>query len=143
MIRQFNFSFDELTIDQKKIRKVLGYDGESLPAPFDNYLEEAISYASKLPDIHAIYRLFEEAFVDKTKSVLLAAGNEFKIGKTICNELKGSEQLAFFVCSAGKSISERSALLLRGEDSVLGYVYDVLGTFIVEAAGDLMKLIIF
>ena len=139
MIRQFNFSFDELTIDQQEIRKVLGYDGKLLPSPFDDYFEEAISYASNLLDIRATYRLVEEAFVDKTKSVLLAAGNEFKIGKTVCNELKGSEQLAFFVCSAGKSISEKSALLLRGEDPVLGYVYDVLGTFIVEAIGDLMQ----
>jgi len=139
MIRQFNFSFDELTIDQQEIRKVLGYDGKLLPSPFDDYFEEAISYASNLLDIRATYRLVEEAFVDKTKSVLLAAGNEFKIGKTVCNELKGSEQLAFFVCSAGKSISEKSALLLRGEDPVLGYVYDVLGTAIVEAAGDLMQ----
>jgi len=139
MIRQFNFSFDELTIDQQEIRKVLGYDGESLPSPFDDYLEEALKYASKLSDIRATYRIVEEAFVDKTKSLLLAAGNEFKIGKTVCNELKGSEQLAFFVCSAGKSISEKSALLLRGEDPVLGYVYDVLGTFIVEAIGDLMQ----
>ena len=137
MIRQFNFSFDKLTIDQQEIRKVLGYDGESLPSPFDNYLEEAISYASNLLDIRATYRLVEDAFVDKTKSVLLAAGNEFKIGKTVCNELNGSEQLAFFVCSAGKSISEKSALLLRGEDPILGYVYDVLGTFIVEATGDI------
>ena len=139
MIRQFNFSFDELTIDQKEIRKVLGYDGVSLPSPFDDYLKEAINYASKLLDIRATYRLVEEAFVDKTKSLLLTAGNEFKIGKTVCNELKGSERLAFFVCSAGKSISEKSALLLRGEDPVLGYVYDVLGTAIVEAAGDLMQ----
>jgi len=139
MIRQFNFSFDELTIDQQEIRNVLGYDGESLPSPFDDYLEEAISYGSKLTDILATYRLIEEVIVDKTQSRILAAGNEFKIGKTVCNELKGSEQLAFFVCSAGKSVSEKSALLLRGEDPVLGYVYDVLGTFIVEAAGDLMQ----
>ena len=139
MIRQFNFSFDELTIDQQEIRKVLGYDGESLPSPFDNYLEEAISYGSKLTDIHATQRLIEEVILDKTQSRILAAGNEFKIGKTVCNELQGSEQLAFFVCSAGKSISEKSALLLRGEDPVLGYVYDVLGTAIVEATGDLMQ----
>jgi hypothetical protein len=87
MIRQSNFSFDELTIDQQEIRKVLGYDGELLPSPFDDYLEEAISYASNLLDIRATYRLIEEAFVDITKSVWLAAGNEFKIGKTVCNEL--------------------------------------------------------
>jgi hypothetical protein len=87
MIRQFNFSFDELTIDQQEIRKVLGYDSESLPSPFDSYLEEAISYGSKLTDIHATYRLIEEVILDKTQSRSLAAGNEFKIGKIVCNEL--------------------------------------------------------
>ena len=70
---------------------------------------------------------------------MLPAGSEFKTGKTVFGELRGSKQLAFFVCSAGKSISEKSTLLLSGEDPVLGYVYDVLGAAIVEDAGYLMQ----
>lgn len=38
-----------------------------------------------------------------------------------------------------KTISEKSASLLQGDDPVLGYVYDVLGSIITEAAGDRMQ----
>jgi cobalamin-dependent methionine synthase I len=44
------------------------------------------------------------------------------------------------VCTAGKTISERSVKLLKGEDPVLGYVYDVMGSAIADAAGDRMQL---
>lgn len=64
---------------------------------------------------------------------------QLSVGKAVCNELKGSERLAFYVCTAGKTISEKSTSLLQGDDPVLGYVYDVLGSIITEAAGDRMQ----
>jgi len=52
----------------------------------------------------------------------------------VCSELKGAERLAFYVCFAGKTISDKSASLLHGNEPVLGYVYDILGSIITEAA---------
>jgi hypothetical protein len=143
MSREFNFKFDELTINHQVIGKVLGYGDGPLPEPFDSYLEVALNDVRDLTDIKATYRVIDELLIDQQNSRLLASGLEFHVGKTVCKELKGSEKLAFFVCTAGKTISEKSAELLKGEDPVLGYVYDILGSSIAEAASKKMQDLIY
>ena len=139
MIREFNYSFNELVIDQQLMAQVMGYGDCPLPDPFNEYLETALTEASNLSDIRAICQIIEDAVIDESKKTLFVRGYEFKIGRTVCDELEGSEKLAFFVCTAGKKVSEKSAKLLMGDDPVLGYVYDLLGSAIAEAAGDKMQ----
>ena len=139
MIKEYNFSFNELVIDQQEIQAVLGYGDGALPEPFNRYLEQAFFNAHSLIDIRATYLIVKDVVVDENRNTLVAGKQEFRVGKTICRELKGSERLAFFVCTAGKTISEKSVDLLKGEDPVLGYIYDLLGSAITEAAGDLMQ----
>jgi cobalamin-dependent methionine synthase I len=64
---------------------------------------------------------------------------EFSIGKTVAKELRNATSVAFFICTAGKGISQRSHDLLSGDNPVLGYVFDVLGSMIVESAADLLQ----
>jgi hypothetical protein len=139
MIREFNFSFDELVIDHKLMAGVMGYENGNIPPPFDEYMEMALKEASLLDDIRAAYLLFEDAGIDKDRKVLSAGGKEFKIGHALCSELNRASRFAFFVCTAGKTISEKSVSLLRGDDPILGYVYDILGSAITESAGDKMQ----
>lgn len=139
MLREYNFSFDELVIDLQRISILLGHGDGHLPVPFDEYLQNALNESRNLTDIMAAYRLVNEVTVDDKKHRVMAEGREFKVGETVCRELKGSEQLAFYVCTAGKTISEKSAMLLKGEDPVLGYVYDLLGSAIAEASSTLMQ----
>jgi hypothetical protein len=137
--KEFNFSFNELVIDYQMINSVLGYENVPLPEPFDNYLKEALSFAGKLPDIKAVYRLADKpVFKDKNRTIK-AGEYEFNVAKTVYTELLGSDQLAFFVCTAGKTICEKAALLLKGEDPVYGYIFDLLGSAIVEATCDKMQ----
>ena len=139
MLREFNFSFEELAIDQQRIEVLLGHGDGRLPVPFGSYLEEALNDSRSLTDIRAVYRLIDEVTVDEKGRRIMAGGLEFKVGETVCRELKGSECLAFFVCTAGRTISEKSVMLLKSEDPVLGYVYDLLGSAIAEAASILMQ----
>lgn len=136
MIKEFSFQFNDLDIDLDQIHKVLGYEQGQLPEPFDTYLEEALSEAVNLNDIKATYRIIENVVIDPKSRTAEANGQLFKVGKTVCGELAASEHLAFYICTAGKQISEKSELLLKGDDPVLGYVYNVLGSSIAEAAAD-------
>ncbi|MGM0376828.1 MAG: vitamin B12 dependent-methionine synthase activation domain-containing protein [Bacteroidota bacterium] len=117
----------------------MGYPDEVLPEPFDHYLQEALNEAHCLNDIRATYRIIDDITADNEGKKILAENTDFKVGKIIYHELKGSEKLAFFISTAGESISRKSAEFLRGENPVLGYVYDVLGSFIAEAACDRMQ----
>ena len=139
MIKEFNFRFDELIINLNAIESILGYGNSPLPAPFDSYLEMALLDAQSLTDIKCAYRIIDNVRIDYKEFCIQAGEHKLNVGKAVCNELRGAERLAFVVCTAGKTISTKSVNLLHGKDPVLGYVYDVLGTFITEAAGNLMQ----
>ena len=139
MIKEYNFKFDELIINQEEISSVLGYADNPLPASFNEYVKMALHDAKYLTDIRGAYTILENVKIDYKKHSLLVGEKELKVGKAVCSELKGAERLAFYVCTAGKIISEKSTSLLQGSDPVLGYVYDVLGSIITEAAGDKMQ----
>ncbi len=139
MIKEYNFKFDELIINQEEINSVLGYSDGPLPAPFDEYVKMALYDAKSLTDIRSAYRILDDVKIDYKRYSLLAGKQELNVGKAICSELKGAERVAFYVCTAGKTISEKSSSSLQGNDPVLGYVYDVLGSIITEAAGDRMQ----
>lgn len=142
MTREISFCFDELNIDRLRLIKLLGYDEGFFPDPFPEYLKQAFGFAAGLDDIRGAFRMVDRfAWGENNRSVWVDE-QEFKVGKTIAGELKGSGKLVFFVCTAGKTVSEKSEQLLKGDDPVFGYVYDVLGTLIAEAAGDRLQEII-
>jgi hypothetical protein len=141
-IEEFNFRFDELTIDLMQIHAVLGFPDSPLPDPFNFYLEEAMDFASRLTEIRSAWLITENIVIDPLTGSLDAEGISFKIGKTLCKELRGSEKLLFFVCTAGKSISEISSGLLAGDNPTKGYIYDQVGSFLADAAGERMQLLV-
>ena len=142
MTIDYHFRFDELVIDQQEIFDKLGYHNCSLPAPFDTFMQDALSYASGLSDIMGTSVKVDNVVVNETNRSIFAGGLEFNVGNTVCGELKGSDSLFVFVCTAGKTISDMSARSLKGEDPVLGYIFDILGSTIAEAATDRMQNIL-
>ena len=140
MTTELKFRFDELTIDRQRLARLFGYDNIQLPEPFSTYLDLVSQDCLFVNDIRATYCIIDQ--IELKKDTLIANNLEFRVGKTILEELDGSEQIAFFVCTAGKTISERSAALLKGENPVLGYVYDAMGSEIVEAVSEKVQAVI-
>ena len=54
--------------------------------------------------------------------------------------MRNATSVAFFICTAGEGIGRRPQELLMGDDPVLGYVFDLLGSMIVESAADQLQL---
>ncbi|QGY42103.1 hypothetical protein GM418_00060 [Maribellus comscasis] len=131
-----SLQFDELKINTDLVNKGLGYAEGAIPEPFAGYLENVWNDCRQLADIRGGFHIQEEVEFSENKRSFFTGGVEFKAGKQICKELLNAEKLAFFICTAGKTISEKSSLLLKGEDPVLGFVYDVMGSAIAEAVGD-------
>ena len=142
MIKEFSFRFDELVLDLPLLEQSLGFGEGPLPEPIDEYLAEALAFAVDLPDIRCAYRLVDLDEPVHRGHKIVAEGIEFHVGHTVRHELKKSERLAFFICTAGAVISERSKALLLDGDPVLGYVYDLVGSFVAESAGDKMQEIL-
>jgi hypothetical protein len=139
MIHSVSYSFGDLTLDISYLSTMLGFPDGVLPEPFDQYVAEAIQEADSLCDIRGAFCFPEKSEFIANNSMILVDGVEFGIGKTIAKELRNATSAALFICTAGKGISERSQELLTGENPVLGYVFDVLGSMIVETATDQLQ----
>lgn len=135
MIHAFTYTFAELNIDRNEIERILGYP-EDLPEPFRQYLDEAWYDAGYLKDIRGCYGIFDEIIINLETSDLTAGNKKFDTGKLINHELKNSEEVAFFIATAGEAISAKSEELMHAGDAMQGYIYDVLGSFIAEGASE-------
>lgn len=133
---EFTYQFEELAIDMDRLRKGLGYSEEPIPELFIDYLEKVKEDCRELTDICGAFRICEELQFADNKRSFFANGAEFKVGRTIAQKLRKADKMAFFVCTAGKTISEKASSLLKGEDPVFGYVYDIMGSAIAEAVAD-------
>lgn len=139
MVHEYSYTFDQLTIDHQFLSSMLGLPEGDLPEPFNEYVFEAFNQAPVLCDIRGAYCFSSKSAFINGYSHIIVDGREFEIGKTVAKELRNSTSMALFICTAGKDISSRSAELLKGENPVLGYVYDMLGSMVVEAATDLLQ----
>lgn len=136
------FNYGDLQFDLQGLKGALGFPGADLPEPFDSYVEEALEFASQTSEIKVGYLICDDVKLDRANGSVHVNDFSLNIGKTICKELRGAEKLLFFVCTAGPSISMQSSELLKGEDPAKGYIYDQVGTYLVEAAGDRMQQLI-
>lgn len=136
MIREFAYSFSQLAINPSEIAVLLGYSDGILPEPFAGYLSEAIRKTATFDDICGAIYISDQVGFSNHKDRIIVDGLDFFIGKTVAKELRNSESAAFFICTAGQEISELSRSLMLGDNPVLGYVYDVLGSVAVESATD-------
>jgi len=140
MIYEFTYSFNDLTLSQNYLSAMLGFSDGVLPEPFDEYVAEAMQQAEELCDIRGAFCISENIEFTPDNSTLILNETEFRIGKTVAKELRNSIHSVLFICTAGPGISHQSQKLLTGENPVLGYVLDVLGTMIVESATDLLQI---
>jgi hypothetical protein len=139
MIHEKSFSLSELTLDQHYLSSVLGFPDGVLPEPFDQYVAEAIEEAESLCTIRGAFCFPGRSEFATNNSHITIDGIEFGIGKTVAKELRDASSVALFVCTAGRGISHSAQELLKGEDPVKGYVLDLLGSMIVEAACDQLQ----
>jgi len=140
MIREISYSLSELTLDVEYLSALLGFPDGDLPEPFGEYVALAVQDAESLCDIRGAFRFSENCDLSANNSHIWVDGTEFEVGKTIAKELRNASSVAFFICTAGEGISRRSQDLLMGDDPVLGYVFDLLGSMIVESAVDKLQL---
>jgi hypothetical protein len=139
MIHEFSYSFGELMLNKDYLSEILGFPDGILPEPFDQYVTEAFQEAESLCDIRGAFCFPDNSEFTAGNSRILVDGLEFGIGKTVAKELRNATSVAFFICTAGEEISRRSQELLTGDHPVLGYVFDILGSMIVETTTDQLQ----
>jgi hypothetical protein len=137
--KTFQFDFDDLKLTVSQIEKVLGYTDKRSEVHFSDLIEKALKEAAEVCTIKAEYRIFNDITFNNIDKTVLVKEITFDIKKIIFGQLKKSESAAFFLCTAGEEIGKMSRKAMKSGDLLGGYIYDVVGSEIVESAADLMQ----
>ena len=118
----------------------MGYkEGES-HEPVAELTGKLLMEAESVCSIKAEYRIFPVAgFFDTEKSNSKYNGLVFNVRKIVYSQIKKSDSVAVFLCTAGPEIGNLSRNAMKDGDLLTGYIYDVIGSEVVEAAADLMQ----
>lgn len=136
--------FENLDLDQRHIQKMMGYKDQEAPEPFPSLIGEAILRSQEICEIRAGYVIIDHLhFRPDTKSMVinnfLDKPLEFFVERIVFSQLKRADKIIVFLCTAGDAIGEWSKKLMNSGDMLMGYVVDVIGSEIVEAAMDLVQ----
>jgi hypothetical protein len=135
----FQYDFKDLNINSSQIEAALGYKEGEDRILVTSLIEEVLSESQEICNIKAEYKVFENIHFDnETKSVTI--GNIiFELKKIVFTQLKKADSVAIFLCTAGQEIGNQSRNATKDKDFLKGYIYDVVGSEIVEAAVDLLQ----
>ncbi len=136
MIKEFQFPFDELNIVAEDLTVLLGFEDGIVPEPFPAIIQKALNDAPRFCEIRGGYKTFDSIEINIGKESITIDNKTFLPSKTVTTQLKKSISVALFICTAGAEISNHSVEVSNQDDTLLGYIYDVIGSVTVEKAMD-------
>jgi hypothetical protein len=134
-LQQFNISNKSVEINRADIYAVLGVSDE-VQALVDEYIDEVFMNGPELLQITGGYMVTEDVETDKELKLILVNRIPFRIKKIIFQQLKASEKIAIFACTIGDAVYEKSRTLMKNNEMLHGYIYDIYGSLAVENAMD-------
>lgn len=142
MIREFQFSFEDLGIVPGDIAELMGFEHNLVPEPFPELIDKALISAPKFSNIRCGYKIFNqpETAID-TKSIRIGT-HVFYPSKVILTQFKNATSFALFVCTAGNEITQQAIKYTSDGDPLLGYAFDVVGSLIADKASDKLQSLI-
>jgi hypothetical protein len=118
----YRIDYRELGLDFSEVAEYMGYTQEEVPSPIDDVILKSIEDAAGYCNIQGGLVICDDIMLDQTKKSIRTAEYEFNIKGRLFNEIKDSEKIAFFLCTAGPDISKVSKRLMDEKDLLSGYV---------------------
>ena len=137
--KTYQFDFKDLKISSSAIEAALGYQEGEDRTLVTNLIEEILTECHEICNIKAEYGVYDDIRFDNVSKSITVNGVLFRIKNILYNQIKKSDSVAIFLCTAGAEIGLRSREAMNDRDLLKGYVYDVIGSEIVEEAADLMQ----
>lgn len=130
----------ELNLHMEQLEKVLGYEQNNIPVFYQDKLKKMWLEAADKADIKVGYRILPADQFHWHFTHIICGEVKFLTGKIISQQLKNSETVAIFAGTAGPAFEAWSKQLFDQGDFPDGYIADLLGSEIIEAAIDWMEI---
>ena len=135
----FQFDFSELKLNLSQIEQVMGDNEGKSSETISEFISEVLNEAKSICRIRAEYAIFSGVKFNNAQKSVEINNVVFNIKKTVYGQIMRSDSIALFLCTAGDEVGNRSRKLMTEGDLLKGYIYDVIGSLIVEAAADIMQ----
>ena len=135
-MRQYKIELDNLNISKSQIERAMGFEPGNSPNPFPGLINEVLDIANTYCSIEGGYVVKEDIRFNLKNHILIVGIVDFSVQKIVINQVRKSEKVALFVCTAGPEIGEWSKQLMSEGETLKGYIIDVVGSEIVESAMD-------
>jgi hypothetical protein len=136
--RTFQFNFRDLNINVPHIARIMGYRPEELHESLTGLILEVLKESEDIGPIRAEYMISGKIHFDNSGKSVEINNLVFDLNKIIFNQIRTSDSIAVFLCTAGQETGFRSREAMKAGDPLKGYIYDVVGSEIVESASELM-----
>ena len=137
--KTLQFDFKDLNLTVSQVENIIGFNEDDDREFVTDLIEELLKESEEISKIKAQYSIFHDVkFNNENKSVEIK-NVVFDIKKIVFSQIKKSDSVAIFLCTAGEEIGIRSRKAMQERDMLRGYIYDVIGSEAVEAAADLMQ----
>lgn len=140
LLREFRIPSSQIKINPEKLLILMGIKEKPVPEPYNELIEKELRILSDYPELRGGFVLLQNVNIDPDDSIFFANDIHFNAGKQVTRYLKNSEMLAFFVCTAGETISTRSRELMNSGEVLEGYITDLLGSIMVEEAMEIVHI---
>lgn len=137
--KKFRFGFDDLGLSVEAIESVIGFNEADDRQFLASMIAEALADCRKIAEVRSQYRIFNGVTTGDQDKTIRIGDKIFNVAKIVFGQLRKSEKAALFICTAGPEIGNKSRQLMNERDLLTGYIYDVIGSEVVEAAADLMQ----
>ena len=131
----YRYPLSEVLPSLDELARYLHMDDTEHPAYLymQQRLEELIS-----SDLEAVggYAIGAIDALDIASGRLTVEGVTFEVGSQVCGYLKGADEAAFFLCTAGALFSDEAHTLNESGDFMEAYIIDAIGSLSVERAMD-------
>jgi hypothetical protein len=138
-LKEYKYKVEELALYPELIETSIGYGAGKSPEPIRQVIDDTIYLARDLCDIKGGFLIFNNISFKPAKNLLYVNGNDFEIQKIIYQQLKKSDAVALFLCTAGPDIGDYADRQMKQGNLLDGYILDIIGSEIVEAAMDKMQ----
>ena len=136
---EYNISFNEILLTPENVVKAMGYKPDQAPMPVYEEIDSIIDFIPDFTDIRAGFTILPPESFKAEKRFLSCCSINFETAPIITKRLRKSITIAIFTATAGPKITEWSNQLMSHGEMLKGYIIDIIGSEIVERAGDILE----
>lgn len=125
-----------IAINPTALARLMGLDPADIPEPYSGLINKEIELVKSYTNMRGGYRIIDSVQFDKENNIIILEDASFHLGKQVIHNLRNSEMLAVFGCTVGSEITDRSKKYMSEGDYLEGYVADLAGSLLAEAAMD-------